>query len=115
MMFGAEITQGQLVVTGLASATTVVIAVIKMLGAAPGRESDAYQRGIADEERRCAEDIAGLRLQLDAQLAEITALRSALLRLAVASRLTAPQRAEIAAVLGYRTLPESLPDRPPQE
>lgn len=107
MMFAAELTQGQLVVTGLASATTVVIAVIKMLGAAPGRESDAYQRGIVDEEKRCAQDIAALRLQLDTQLAEISALRAALLRLAVASRLTTAQRAEIAAVLGYRQLPGS--------
>jgi hypothetical protein len=96
-----QITEAQLLISGLASGIAVVGVVIKWVVTSPERESAAYKSGVIDEQARCAEDIKELRSHAIDQAKEITKLRNALLRLAIASDLNPSQRHEIATALGY--------------
>lgn len=100
-MLSVQITEAQLLISGLASGIAVVGVVVKWVTSSPERESAAYKAGVADEQHRCQEDIKELRTHALGQATEITKLRNALLRLAIASDLTMMQRHEIAEALGY--------------
>lgn len=102
--FGIQITEAQLLLSGLASGVAVVGVVIKWVVTSPEREAAAYKSGVLDEQARCQEDIKELRNYSTKQGDEITKLRNALLRLAIASDLTRVQRKEIAEALGYPEL-----------
>lgn len=98
-------------ISGLASGIAVVGVVIRWVVSSPEREAAAYKTGVSDEQIRCQEDIRDLRAHALEQAAEITKLRNALLRLAIASDLTVGQRHEIAQALGYTQL-TPLPTEP---
>jgi IMP dehydrogenase/GMP reductase len=106
-MTATEITQAQLIVFALLSSGGVVGIIVKWLTAAPARESAAYKAGVADEAARASEDVAALKATLKEQAVEIVKLRNGLLRLAIAADLTVSQRADLAATLGYASLPIS--------
>lgn len=112
MILSVQITDAQLLISGLASGIAVVGVVIRWLVTSPEREAAAYRAGLSDEQARCAEDINELREQYTIQAAEVTKLRNALLRLAIASDLTSTQRAEIAHTLGFSKSVMSTKDPP---
>lgn len=87
--------------SGLVSGIAVVGVVVKWVVTSPEREAIAYKAGVNDEQLRCQDDINELRGHAIEQAKEITKLRNALLRLAIASDLTTAQRHEIAQALGY--------------
>lgn len=100
-MLSVEITESQLLMSGLASGIAIVGVIIKWVVSSPEREAAAYKAGLADESTRCQEDMNELRQHALSLGKEIGKLRNALLRLAIASDLTITQRAEIAQVLGF--------------
>ena len=110
-MIGAlavEITEAQLLITGLLSGGGVVGLVVKWLISSPERESAAYKAGVADESSRCEEEIKELKAQMATQKKETEKLRNGLLRLAVAADLTPKQRSDIANALGFDPVAEAI-------
>lgn len=108
-MIAVQLTENQLIVAGLASGIGFVGGVLKLMWSAPERESEAYQRGIADESARREE-------KEDEMRAELQQLRVGLLRVALAADLTPKARAEIAQTLGYphidsTVIEKELPDK----
>lgn len=101
MMTGVQITEAQLLLSGLASGIAIVGVVVKWLITSPEREALAYKHGVTDEQERAEENLAVLRATIEHKDQEITTLRNALLRLAVAVDLTTKQRLDIAQALGY--------------
>lgn len=99
-LLSIEITEAQLLISGLASGAALVGAIFKWVIASPERESIAYRAGVADEGKRCEEDKAELKEQLGIQQQQVEKLRDALLKLAIAADLTMKQRREIAEALG---------------
>lgn len=100
-ILSVEITEAQLLISGLVSGITIVGVIVKWIVASPEREAKAYQEGIAAEQTRSKEDVDQLRQEAQENKQEIAKLRNALLRLAVASDLTVVQRHDIAEVLGF--------------
>lgn len=100
-MLAVEITESQLLISGLTSGLAIVAIIVKWVVSSPEREAAAYKAGLADEQTRCQEDMNEQRLVTSGLTQEIAKLRNALLRLAIASDLTVTQRAEIAQVLGF--------------
>ena len=96
-----EITEAQLLITGLLSGGGVIGLVVKWLVSSPERESAAYKAGVADEQERCAEAIKEIREESDVQKAELIKLRNGILHLALAADLTAKQRTDLAKTLGF--------------
>lgn len=92
-----------LLIAGLVSGSGVIALVVKFLISSPERETSAYKQGGKDEYARNEEEIKDLK-QRNAELyTEISGLRTALLRLAVATDLTPSQKKEIANILGFKT------------
>lgn len=106
-MFSLEITEAQLLITGLLSGGGVIGLVVKWLVSSPERESAAYKAGVADESVRCAEDVKELRTKIVDQEREIVKLRNGLLRLAVAADLSPQQRTDIANAIGFDPVVEA--------
>lgn len=92
-----------LLIAGLVSGSGVIALVVKFLIASPERETSAYKQGGKDEHARNEEELKFFKERNEELYEEISGLRTALLRLAVATELTPAQRKEIANILGFKT------------
>jgi hypothetical protein len=104
LLFAAEqLSSVQLLIAGLVSGSGILALVVKYLLSAPEREASAYKQGAIDERSYNKEQIESLKAINKAQEAELISLRNNLLRLAVATDLTAAQKREIANMLGFKS------------
>lgn len=106
-----EVTEAQLLITGLTSGIAVVGLLVRWLVTSPVREAEAYNKGRLDEENRCQEDIKELRTQMGVVLDENMKFRNALFRLVIASDLTPEQRTDIAMSLGFSDISKLITDQ----
>lgn len=106
-----EVTEAQLLITGLTSGIAVVGLLVRWLVTSPVREAEAYNKGRLDEEHRCQEDVKELKLQMTVVKDENSKLRNAIFRLVIASDLTPEQRTDIAMSLGYTDITKLITDQ----
>jgi hypothetical protein len=93
-----------LLIAGLVSGSGVIALVVKFLIASPERETSAYKQGGADEHARNEDEIKELKQRNTELYKEISELRTGMLRLAVATELSASQKKEIANILGFKSI-----------
>lgn len=107
-VFAAEASPEELLIAGLVSGSGLIALIIKFLLAAPGRETSVYKQGVSDERERYEDQINELKNVVAEQSKEILKLRNGLVRLAVATVLSAEQKQEIAKILGFTSTRQML-------
>lgn len=107
-LFAEEVHQAELIVAGLVSGSGLIALVVKFLIASPERETSAYKQGAADEHTRYGEEVKELKARVVKLEEENAKLRNGLVRLAVATTLSARQKQEIAEILGFRSTEQFL-------
>jgi hypothetical protein len=102
-LLAEESRQAELVIAGLVSGSGLIALVVKFIIATPQRETSAYKQGAIDEHNRHIEEISDFKERLANLEEENEKLRNGLVRLAVATTLSARQKQEIAEILGFKS------------
>lgn len=108
VVMAEELSPVQLLVAGLVSGSGILALIVKYLLAAPERETSTYKQGMSDEHTHSVDEISGLKTRIKELEKEVVTLRNGMLRLAIATDLTAAQKREIANILGFTSTVQML-------